>query len=89
MIGAPLPPQVTSTPSSADKASEAVQQRNSLPPGWYARKELPMTGLVKVAASHVRLGAEDLGGAAATDELAGFGTDAAISGGRGGCASSS
>ena len=55
-----------------------------LPPGWSRRLTLPIAEVVQVTASDVRLGAEDLGGLAANDELAGFGTDAAISRGRGG-----
>lgn len=73
-----------STPQSTGKATEAAQRRDGLPPGWYTRKELPLADMVQLSARNVKLGAEDLGGAAATDELAGFGTDAAISRGRGG-----
>jgi hypothetical protein len=55
-----------------------------LPPGWSRTLTLPIAEVVQVTASDVRLGAEDLGGLAANDELVGFGTDAAISRGRGG-----
>ena len=76
--------QVTSTPESATKPAEAAERRDGLPPGWYPRKALPLAALVQLTAQDVGLRAEDLGGAAATDELAGFGTDASISRGRGG-----
>lgn len=55
-----------------------------LPAGWHRSLKLPLGEVVQLTASDVRLGADDLSGLAANDELAGFGTDAAISRGRGG-----
>ena len=42
--------------------------------------------LVQVVAADVRMGAADVGPLGGTDDAGGFGTDAAISRGRGGCA---
>lgn len=55
-----------------------------LPPGWFDRLELPLDELVRLTASNVRMCASDNSDLSNGSELAGFGTDAAISRGRGG-----
>lgn len=64
-------------------AADAVPEPG-LPAGWHRSLKLPLGDVVQLTASDVRLGAEDLGGMVANDDLVGFGTDAAISRGRGG-----
>lgn len=55
-----------------------------VPPGWFDRLELPLDELVHLTASNVRMDTSDLSDSAASNELAGFGTDSTISQGRGG-----
>ncbi len=66
------------------KPADPQPAEPDLPAGWNRTLLLPLADVAQLTASDVRLGAEDLGGLAASDELAGFGTDASISRGRGG-----
>lgn len=68
----------------AGQPAEPAPAEQGLPAGWHRTLHLPLADIAQITASDVRLGAEDLGGLAASDELVGFGTDAAISRGRGG-----
>ncbi len=66
------------------KLADGVAPDQGLPAGWHRQLQLQLADVMQITATDVRLGAEDLGGLAASDELTGFGTDASISRGRGG-----